>query len=97
MIILVWCLGLLIASGNSRAPEISSFPELDLISKIPLDTRGVGICKISSDLSTTRPRDIIRVIGAVTIRAEDESMGRGTQEVGGYDEEHELDVLDGTN
>jgi hypothetical protein len=77
VIILVWCLVLLAVSGISRRPEVSSFPELDLVSKIPVYNED-GFCGVCSRISEAPVRDIGKEIGDTRIFCE---VGSQAQEL----------------
>jgi hypothetical protein len=74
--ILVWCIGLLTYSGFTRIPEISLFPELDLVSKLSFTLEGYSDWKrfsqVAAGLFERKSRDMTKLLYGVRLGVEED-------------------------
>ena len=69
LVIIVWCLSLLGVSSYARVPEVSLFPELDILSKVsPEDKR---LYDVVYTLVRKKPRDIAQVLNGVRVQVKE--------------------------
>lgn len=70
IIIVAWCIGLLAISSFGHRPEVSAFPELDLISKIPVTSDNgstTGALEALGELPNSKSRDIACVLSKIRV------------------------------
>ena len=68
--ILIWCLSLLGVSSYARVPEVSIFPELDILSKVsPGDKR---LYDVVYSLVRRKPQDIAQVLNGVRVQVKEQ-------------------------
>lgn len=85
--ILIWCTGLLMYSGFNRVPEVSSFPELDLISKLSFtterDSDSSRLSQVAAQFFENKLRHIAKGTYGVKLRAEEDKARNGIALEGG--------------
>lgn len=68
LVILTWCLALVIFSGWTRVPRTSSFPEVDLISKIRGASDNDGIWDRIDRTVEKQPRNLARALHGIRMQ-----------------------------
>lgn len=67
-VILIWSLTLLAVSSRRRRPEVSSFPDMDLMSSISVDQGRENISELARQMREIKSRDIENVLGGIYLR-----------------------------
>lgn len=93
--ILIWCTGLLVYAGFNRIPEVSSFPELDLISKLSFiserDSDSNRLIQVAAQFLENKLRHMAKGIYGVKLSVEENTVRNDiAQEGGGATETIEL-------
>jgi hypothetical protein len=73
LVVFLWRLSVLATSSYNRMPEVSAFPDLGLVSKIPEKPKDEGLREVSTRL---RNRDIARAVSRVRVSLKDERVMR---------------------
>ena len=83
--VLVWCLIALGISSYNRMPEVSAFPDLDLVTQVLDGKDENALCDVSARLMKTKPRDLARAISEVRVYVQERARQVQGAEGTGYE------------